>query len=118
MLLYLYSLWVKAGEGRRWIAPKLGSIRVATGVVDGVDRIQDDPVGGVGMTLNRHDDAVVSQLQKFGFLVRRAPCSQRLRAARNGQARLVKQSIEGKSRSSRDLCVQTKLATSAEMIER
>ena len=107
MLLYLYVLPVNAVDRRREIAPKLGSIRVATGVVDGVDRIQDDPVGGVGMTLNRHDDAVVSQLQKFGFLVRRAPCSQRLRATRNGQARLVKQSIEGKSRSSRNLGVQT-----------
>ena len=32
---------------------------------------------------------------------------QRLGAARDGQARLVKQSIEGKSRSSRDLGVQT-----------
>ena len=107
MLLYLYVLPVNGVDRRREIAPKLGSIRVAAGVVDGVDRIQDDPVGGVGMTLNRHDYAVVPQLQKFSFLVRRTPRSQRLRAARDGQARVVKQSIEGKSRSSRDLCVQT-----------
>lgn len=91
----------------REIAPKLGSIRVATGVVDGVDRIEDDPVGGVGMTLNRHDDAVVPELQQFGFLLRRTPRSQRLRAPRNAQARIVKQSIERKSRSSRNFGVQT-----------
>jgi len=107
LLLYLCVLPVIVVDRRREIAPKLCSIRVATAVVDGVDRIQDDPVGGVGMTLNRHDDAVVSQLQKFGFLVRRAPRSQRLRAPRDGQARVVKQSIERKSRSSRNFGVQT-----------
>ncbi len=107
MLLYLYALRVKVADRRRWISPKLRSIRVASRVIDGVDCIQDDPVGGVGMTLNRHDDAVVSQFQQFGFLVRRAPRSQRLRAPRDGQARVVKQSIERKSRSSRNLGVQT-----------
>jgi hypothetical protein len=66
---------VKAADRCRWFSPKFGSIRVATSVVDGVDYIQDDPVGSVGMTLNCHDDAVVSELQEFGFLVRRAPCS-------------------------------------------
>ena len=107
MLLYLYALRVNVADRRRWISPKLGSIRVATGVVYSVDCIQNDPVGGVGMTLNRHDDAVVSQFQQFGFFLRHAPRPQRLRAPRDGQARVVKQSIEGKSRSFRNFRVQT-----------
>jgi hypothetical protein len=107
MLLVPCALRVKAADRRPRISPKFGSIRVATGVVDSVDYIQDDPVGSVGMPLNRRDDAVVSELQEFGFLVRRTPRSQRLGAPRDRQARVVKQSIEGKSGSSRNFRVQT-----------
>ena len=90
---------MKGAHARRRLAAQLGLIGVSTGVVDSVDCIQDDPVRRVGVTLHRHDDAIVSELQQLGFSLRRTPRSQRFRASGYDQARIAEQPIKRKVRS-------------------